>query len=162
MFDFRRLTLFCLSKRLSKHTMTIFSKHFGGPCPLWPPLAIPMRRDKSLRGTRKIPTMSQALSSDNTFASDRHQFRTWRRQTIFFLRALSKLVTPLFAKYDHFAVHCFVTTVLWSILHLLHLNKDWWCVGKRETSFPVNKLWLIYLPPSLWPLTMKNRYACKF
>ena len=43
---------------------------------------------------------------------------------------------------------------------VLHLQ-DWWCVGKRETSFPVNKLWLIYLPPSLWPLTMKNRYACK-
>jgi len=38
---------------------------------------------------------------------------------------------------------------------VLHLQ-DWWCVGKRETSFPVNKLWLIYLPPSLWPLTMKN------
>jgi len=36
-----------------------------------------------------------------------------------------------------------------------HLQ-DWWCVGKRETSFPVNKLWLIYLPPSLWPLTMYN------
>jgi len=44
---------------------------------------------------------------------------------------------------------------------VLHLQ-DWWCVGKRETSFPVNKLWLIYFPPSLWPLTMKNRYACKF
>jgi len=44
---------------------------------------------------------------------------------------------------------------------VLHL-KNWWCVRKRETSFPVNKLWLIYLQPSLWPLTMKNRYACKF
>jgi len=39
--------------------------------------------------------------------------------------------------------------------------QDWRCVGKGETSFPVNKLWLIYLPPSLWTLTMKNRYACK-
>jgi len=38
---------------------------------------------------------------------------------------------------------------------VLHLQ-DWWCVGKRETSFSVNKLWLIYLPPSLWPITMKN------
>ena len=37
---------------------------------------------------------------------------------------------------------------------VLHLQ-DWWCVGKRETSFPVNKLWLTYLPPSLWPITMK-------
>jgi len=44
---------------------------------------------------------------------------------------------------------------------VLHLQ-DWWCVWKRETSFPVNKLWLIYLPPSLCHLTMKNRYACKF
>jgi len=34
----------------------------------------------------------------------------------------------------------------------LHLQ-DWWCVGKRGTSFPINKLWLIYLPPSLWPIT---------
>ena len=44
---------------------------------------------------------------------------------------------------------------------VLHLQ-DWWCIGKRATSFPVNKLWLIYFPSSLWPLTMKNRYACKF
>jgi len=35
-FDFRCKTLFCLEKRLSKHKMTIFSKHFGGPWPLWP------------------------------------------------------------------------------------------------------------------------------
>jgi len=30
MFDFRRTTLFCLEKRLSKHEMTIFSKNWGG------------------------------------------------------------------------------------------------------------------------------------
>jgi len=30
MFDFTRITLFYLKKRLSKHKMTIFSKHFGG------------------------------------------------------------------------------------------------------------------------------------
>ena len=41
MFDFRRMTLFCLEKRLSKHKMTIFSKHLKGACPLWPPLATP-------------------------------------------------------------------------------------------------------------------------
>jgi len=29
-FDFRRITLFCLEKRLSKHKMTIFSKNLGG------------------------------------------------------------------------------------------------------------------------------------
>jgi len=38
MFDFRQITLFCLEKRLSKHKMTIFSKHFGGSWPLWLPL----------------------------------------------------------------------------------------------------------------------------
>jgi len=30
MFNFRRITLFCLEKRLSKHKMTIFSKNFWG------------------------------------------------------------------------------------------------------------------------------------
>jgi len=37
MFDFRRVTLFCLEKRFSKHKITIFSKNFGGPWPHWPP-----------------------------------------------------------------------------------------------------------------------------
>jgi len=37
MFDFRRIVLFCLEKRLSKHKMTIFSKNFGGPWPFWRP-----------------------------------------------------------------------------------------------------------------------------
>jgi len=37
MFDFRRITLFCLEKRLSKHKMTMFSKNVGGAWPLWPP-----------------------------------------------------------------------------------------------------------------------------
>ena len=36
MFDFRRITLFCLEKRLSKHKMTIFSKHLGGHGPFGP------------------------------------------------------------------------------------------------------------------------------
>ena len=38
MFDFRRITLFCLEKRLSKHKMTIFSKNLGDYglfCPPW-------------------------------------------------------------------------------------------------------------------------------
>ena len=38
MFDFRRITLFCLEKRLSKQKMTLFSKNWGA-CP---PLATPM------------------------------------------------------------------------------------------------------------------------
>ena len=37
MFDFTRITLFCLEKRLSKHKMTIFSKNFWGEWPLCPP-----------------------------------------------------------------------------------------------------------------------------
>ena len=41
---FRRITLFCLEKRLSKHKMTIFSKNLGGHGPSGPPLAMPMVR----------------------------------------------------------------------------------------------------------------------
>jgi len=37
MFGIRRITLFCLEKRLSKQKMTIFSKHFGGITPLATP-----------------------------------------------------------------------------------------------------------------------------
>jgi len=37
MLDFRRITLFCWEKRLSKHKMTIFSKNLGGAWPLCPP-----------------------------------------------------------------------------------------------------------------------------
>jgi len=37
MFNFRRITVFCLEKRLSKHKMTIFSKKFLGAWPLCPP-----------------------------------------------------------------------------------------------------------------------------
>jgi len=37
MFDFRRITLFCLEKRLSKHKVTIFSKILGGHGPFGPP-----------------------------------------------------------------------------------------------------------------------------
>jgi len=38
MFDFRRITLFCLEKRFSKHKMSIFSKNLGeAMAPLAPP-----------------------------------------------------------------------------------------------------------------------------
>ena len=37
LFDTRRITLFSLQKRLSKHKMTIFSKYLGGMAPLAPP-----------------------------------------------------------------------------------------------------------------------------
>jgi len=42
MFDFNRITLFYLEKRLSKHKMTIFSKHLGGKDPFALPLSTPM------------------------------------------------------------------------------------------------------------------------
>jgi len=35
-FDFIRIGLFCLEKRLSNHKITIFSKNVGGPWLLWP------------------------------------------------------------------------------------------------------------------------------
>jgi len=38
MFDFRRITLFCLKKRLSKHKTSTFSKNLGGHGPYGPPL----------------------------------------------------------------------------------------------------------------------------
>ena len=37
MFDFRRITLFCLDKRLAKQKMTIFSKNLGVHGPFGPP-----------------------------------------------------------------------------------------------------------------------------
>ena len=42
MFDFNRITLFCLEKRLSKQKMTIFSKHFGGHGLFGSPRATPV------------------------------------------------------------------------------------------------------------------------
>jgi len=50
MFDFRRITLFCLEKRLSKHKMTIFSKNFEGHGPFGAPLAtlmLPLQTGKA-------------------------------------------------------------------------------------------------------------------
>jgi len=43
MFDFRRIALFCLEKRFSKHKMTIFSENFWGLGSFGPRLAMPMR-----------------------------------------------------------------------------------------------------------------------
>jgi len=42
MFDFRRITIFCLEKRVSRHKMTVFSKNLGGHDPFAPPLTTPM------------------------------------------------------------------------------------------------------------------------
>ena len=37
MFDFRRIALFYLVKRLSKHKMTLFSENLGGMSPMASP-----------------------------------------------------------------------------------------------------------------------------
>jgi len=42
MFDFKRITLFCLERHLSKHKMTICFNNLGAAWPIWPPLATPM------------------------------------------------------------------------------------------------------------------------
>ena len=49
------------------------------------------------RGRRKVPTMSQVgyFLQYSTFASERPQVRTWRRQTWFLPQALPNPVTPL-------------------------------------------------------------------
>ena len=49
MFDFRRITLFCSEKHLSKHKMTICSENLGGHGPFGHPLAMPMGPPNALR-----------------------------------------------------------------------------------------------------------------
>jgi len=44
MFDFRRIILFCLEKRLSKHKITIFSKNLGGHGPFGYAYAVKLDR----------------------------------------------------------------------------------------------------------------------
>jgi len=50
MYDFMRIILFCLEKRLSKHKMTIFPRTKGGAWPLRPPwLAFPFNLQQNAR-----------------------------------------------------------------------------------------------------------------
>jgi len=57
MFDFTRITLFCLGYRLSKQKMTICSKHLEGHGPSWLRLWIPLTFGaKIVRKTRKMNT----------------------------------------------------------------------------------------------------------
>ena len=60
MFDFRRITLFCLEKRLLKHKMTMFSKNLGGAWPLLPPPATPMVGPLWKQGTLHITVEKRA------------------------------------------------------------------------------------------------------
>jgi len=63
MLDFRRITLFCLEKRLSKHKMTIFSKNLRGLGPSGPPLATTMTRSKP-KTFRKIGNEQHTSHTD--------------------------------------------------------------------------------------------------
>jgi len=63
MFNFRRITIFCSEKRLSKHTMTICSKNLGGMAPLLPPgyaYALEPRRKFSAYAT--VPNIARWIS----------------------------------------------------------------------------------------------------
>ena len=60
LFDTRRITLFSLQKRLSKHKMTIFSKNLGGMAPLLP-LGAPMLQTKKRNGDRTQPCRQEGV-----------------------------------------------------------------------------------------------------
>jgi len=64
MFNFRRKTLFCLEKRLSKHKMTIFSKNLG-LWPIWPPPGYAYALAPPLGNFLRMPL----IPSINVFAS---------------------------------------------------------------------------------------------
>jgi len=65
MFDFRRITLFCLEKRLSKHKTTIFSKRLGRHGPFSPPW-LRLCAEDLLEKRRTVPAIQLfAESSQN-------------------------------------------------------------------------------------------------
>ena len=63
MFDFRRITLFCLEKRLSKHKMTMFSKIFFEEHGPFAPLAMPMPKATTTMTFSSVPIASIAHSN---------------------------------------------------------------------------------------------------
>jgi len=60
MSDFRRITLFCLEKRLSKHKMTICSKNVGGTWPLCP-LATPMVGSNDFKSASLVSVLEMSI-----------------------------------------------------------------------------------------------------
>jgi len=62
MFAFRRITLFCLEKCLSKHKMTIFSKTLGGMAPLAPPGYVYVHTSGSQPGVSEHPGVYENIS----------------------------------------------------------------------------------------------------
>jgi len=79
MFDFRRITLFCLEKRLSTHKMTIFSNNLGGTmAPLRPWLRLcaggvctrpnlRFNRDRSHADPEELPPLNFVASRKKNF-----------------------------------------------------------------------------------------------
>jgi len=61
MFDFRRITLFCLEKRLSKHKMTMFSKNLGGAWPLCPTASLRLWLQIGLTNTSRCVSGSTVV-----------------------------------------------------------------------------------------------------
>ena len=75
MFDFRRISLFCMEKRLSKHKMTIFSKNLGGP---WPLLLPPGYAYASEQLTTAKWGCANVLSNTSSGAQKMRGWTVWR------------------------------------------------------------------------------------
>ena len=89
MFDFRRITLFCLEKCLSKHKMTIFSKNLGGHGPFCPPPGYAYERDLHPGATNdckiRIHALLQILACDSLYSISASRLRfaavaCWRQK----------------------------------------------------------------------------------
>ena len=100
-------------------------------------LALESRRGaKWLRGTKKVPTMSQILPMQYT-ASEQPQVRTWGRQTCFLPRAPSNLVTLLSRTHFIFA-HSVIFRGAWERLRTY--SNDLWklrMIDVNQTKFGV-------------------------
>jgi len=115
-YDFRRIALFCLEKRLSKHKMTIFSKNFGGHSPFGPPLATPMALTTEI-------SCDKASSASLNVGSE--MIRGPRRLTLFFCH------------------HCETNKLLNFALNYIHF---YFCISQclYEISFAVFVLLLYF------------------
>jgi len=76
MFDFRRKTLFCLEKRLSKHKMTMFSKNLGGHGPFGPSLVTPMCHSYLFSGSELV-LQQVNCASESKFLIKKKVAITW-------------------------------------------------------------------------------------
>ena len=132
-------------------------------------------------GRRKVPTMSQVLSSIQycTFTSERPQFRTWGCQTCFLPRAPSNLVTPLLRRLCPAEVNTCVYRESWTPIRvwyvsspLLSLNNIFHflvpthglhfcrCLPHRVVSFRMRQMTLQLVWPSNTPPRIRA-VACR-